>query len=66
MRIAVIGGGLFGSTAAIYAARAGHDVHLFEAKPSLMLGATAGTYARLHRGYHYPCLLYTSDAADEL
>jgi hypothetical protein len=54
MRIAVIGGGLFGSTAAIYAARAGHDVHLFEAKNGLMLGATAGTYARLHRGYHYP------------
>jgi hypothetical protein len=54
MRIAVIGGGLFGSTAAVYAARAGHDVHLFEAKNGLMLGATSGTYARLHRGYHYP------------
>jgi len=54
MRIAVVGGGLFGCTAAIHAARAGHDVHLFEAKPGLMLGATAGTFARLHRGAHYP------------
>jgi glycine/D-amino acid oxidase-like deaminating enzyme len=54
MRVAVVGGGLFGCTAAIYAARAGHDVHLFEVKPELMRGATAGTYSRLHRGYHYP------------
>ena len=54
MRIAVVGAGLFGCTAAIYAARAGHDVHLFEAKPELMCGATASTYSRLHRGYHYP------------
>lgn len=54
MRIAVIGGGLFGATAAIYAARAGHDVHLFEAKGQVMLGASAGTFGRLHRGAHYP------------
>src|SRR3990167_4015800 len=53
-RIAVVCGGLFGSTAAIHAARAGHEVHLFEARPDLMLGATAGTYSRLHRGAHYP------------
>jgi hypothetical protein len=54
MRIAVVGGGLFGSTAAIHAARAGHEVHLYEVKRDLMLGATAGTYSRLHRGFHYP------------
>lgn len=54
MRVAVIGGGLFGSTAAIHAARAGHEVHLYEARRDLMCGATAGTYSRLHRGYHYP------------
>lgn len=54
MRIAVIGGGLFGATAAIYAARAGHDVHLFEARDGLMQGASATNSARLHRGAHYP------------
>lgn len=54
MRIAVIGGGLFGCTAAVHLARAGHDVHLFEAKSELMCGATASTFARLHRGFHYP------------
>lgn len=54
MKIAVIGGGLFGSTAAIHLARAGHEVSLYDAKADLMCGATAATYSRLHRGYHYP------------
>ena len=54
LRVAIVGGGLFGCTAAILAARSGLDVHLFEAKPVLMSGATASTYSRLHRGYHYP------------
>lgn len=54
MKVAVIGGGLFGCTAAIHAARAGHDVTLYEAKSDLMCGATRATFARLHRGYHYP------------
>jgi glycine/D-amino acid oxidase-like deaminating enzyme len=54
MRICVIGAGLFGATAAIYAARAGHEVHLLEARDALMAGATASTFSRLHRGAHYP------------
>jgi hypothetical protein len=54
MRVCVIGGGLFGATAAILAARAGHEVHLYEAKRGLLMGATASTYSRLHRGFHYP------------
>lgn len=54
MRVAVIGGGLFGCTAAIHASRAGHIVHLYETKPRLMAGATSACYYRLHRGYHYP------------
>jgi glycine/D-amino acid oxidase-like deaminating enzyme len=54
MRVAVVGGGLFGCTAAIHAARAGHEVHLYEARHELVCGATAATYSRLHRGYHYP------------
>jgi hypothetical protein len=54
MRIAVIGGGLFGATAAIYAARAGHEVHLFEARDGLMQGASLTNSGRCHRGQHYP------------
>jgi hypothetical protein len=54
MRIAVIGGGLFGCTAAIHAAREGNDVHLFEPMNGLMLAASGCSYYRLHRGYHYP------------
>lgn len=54
MRVAVIGGGLFGCTAAVEAARAGHEVHLFEAKNDILRGASGHNQARLHEGYHYP------------
>lgn len=54
MRVAVVGAGLFGSTAALILSRAGHDVHLYEAKSAPMQGATAYSFNRLHRGYHYP------------
>lgn len=54
MRIAVIGGGIFGCTAAIHAARAEHEVHLFEKSDKLMQAASAVNQFRLHRGYHYP------------
>ncbi len=54
MKIAVIGGGLFGCTAAIYAARAGHKVTLFEKNSDIMQEATRVNQFRLHEGYHYP------------
>lgn len=54
MKIAVVGGGLFGCTAALVAAKVGHHVDLYEASGALMGGATAHGFARLHRGYHYP------------
>ena len=54
MRIAVIGAGLFGCTAAVYAARQGHDVDLFEKRSQIMSGASTHNQFRLHRGYHYP------------
>ena len=53
-RIAVIGGGIFGATAAICAARPGHDVHLFEQRQELLQAASGINQYRLHRGYHYP------------
>lgn len=54
MRVAVVGGGLFGCTVAIHAKRAGHEVHLFEIGHDIMQGASGRNYFRLHRGYHYP------------
>lgn len=54
MKIAVVGGGLFGCTAAIELARVGHSVELFEAGPALLAGASLANQYRLHEGYHYP------------
>jgi hypothetical protein len=54
MKIAVIGGGLFGCTAAVHAARAGHQVTIFDKNSGIMMGASACNQFRLHRGYHYP------------
>lgn len=54
MRIAIVGGGIFGCTAAIHAARAGHDVHLFEKRGDLLGAASGINQFRLHEGYHYP------------
>lgn len=53
-KVAVIGGGIFGTTAAIHAARAGHDVHIFEKRGALLQSASGINQYRLHRGYHYP------------
>ena len=54
MKIAVIGGGLFGCTSAIHLARAGCEVDLFEKNRHVMSGVSGSSYYRLHRGYHYP------------
>ena len=61
-RVAVIGGGIFGSTAAIYAARCGHEVHLFEKTSQLLQAASRINQYRLHSGYHYPRSPETADA----
>ncbi|HVE27900.1 MAG TPA: FAD-dependent oxidoreductase [Sporichthya sp.] len=54
MRVAVIGAGVFGATAAVELARTGAKVELFEARRDLLEGATGRCQARLHSGYHYP------------
>ncbi len=62
MRIAVVGGGLTGMTAARDLARSGVQVTLFESEPTL--GGLAGSFrvhgARLERFYHH---IFTSDTA---
>lgn len=54
MRIAVVGGGVFGCTAAVELALAGYKVDLFERHSDLMQGASRCNQGRLHMGYHYP------------
>jgi hypothetical protein len=53
-RVAVVGAGIFGVTAAVHLARAGHDVELFERSDRILSGASFANQYRLHRGYHYP------------
>jgi len=54
VKVAVIGGGIFGCTIAVDLARAGAKVDLFEARSDILIGATSRCQGRLHRGYHYP------------
>jgi hypothetical protein len=63
MRVAVVGGGVFGCTIAVDLARAGIEVDLFEAQSDILMGATDRCQARLHRGYHYPRSDSTAQAA---
>jgi glycine/D-amino acid oxidase-like deaminating enzyme len=59
-RVAVVGAGVFGVSAAVRLAEDGWEVDLFEAQRSIMNGATGNNVFRLHRGYHYPRSLDTA------
>ena len=59
-KIAVVGGGIFGATAALALSRFGR-VHLFEEHPSLMQEASYVNQYRHHWGYHYPRSLETTE-----
>jgi glycine/D-amino acid oxidase-like deaminating enzyme len=52
-RVAVLGGGIMGSCAALFLARRGIDVTLFEAQPALMDGASRWNEGKIHLGYLY-------------
>jgi hypothetical protein len=54
VRVAVVGGGLFGATTAVELARSGANVTLYERHDDLLMGATRANQGRIHRGYHYP------------
>lgn len=60
MRIAVIGAGIFGCTAALKLQKAGFQVTLFEEKSSIISCASRINQYRLHVGYHYPRSLETA------
>lgn len=54
MKVAVVGGGVFGAMTALRLEQAGHKVSIFERLPSLMMGASYNNQNRLHLGFHYP------------
>ena len=53
MKIAVIGGGIFGVTAALILST-NHSVELFEKNSDILKAASGSNQYRVHRGYHYP------------
>ena len=53
MRIAIIGGGIFGIASSIILAK-NHQVELFEKNSELLQSASGSNQFRVHRGYHYP------------
>lgn len=60
LKIAVVGAGVFGITAAVRLARRGYVVDLFEKRPQILMGASGINQYRLHRGHHYPRSLETA------
>ncbi len=52
--VGVVGAGVFGVTTALELAACGADVTLYERRANILEGATARSFFRLHRGYHYP------------
>ncbi len=65
VRVAVVGGGIFGVTAAVRLARAGYPVDLIERSRDLLMAASGINQFRLHRGYHYPRSPETSTSCQE-
>ena len=53
-KIAIVGGGVFGTTISWKLAEAGYNVELFEKKNDIFKCASSINQYRIHRGYHYP------------
>lgn len=54
LKIGIIGGGIFGVTAAIYLSNFAKKIIIFEKNKDILLGATKFNHNRHHYGYHYP------------
>ncbi len=54
MKIAVVGGGIFGVTIAWMLAKEKQSVDLYEKNKDILSAASGINQYRLHRGYHYP------------
>ena len=64
-KIAVVGGGIFGCTAAWTLAKEGYNVDLFEKNNDIITQASYVNQYRLHRGYHYPRSKETAQSSIE-
>ena len=53
-KIAIIGGGVFGTTVALRLSAAGFECVIYEQKKDILLSASRVNQYRFHRGYHYP------------
>ncbi len=53
-KVGIIGGGIFGCSAAIELKRRGFDVTIFERAGDILAGASTNNHLRHHFGYHYP------------
>ena len=62
-KIAVVGGGIFGCTAAWKLAKEGYDVTLYEKNDDIISQASNINQYRLHRGYHYPRSKQTAESS---
>lgn len=60
MKIAIVGGGIFGCVSALKLKREGFDVTVYEEKSSILRCASGVNQYRLHVGYHYPRSLETA------
>jgi glycine/D-amino acid oxidase-like deaminating enzyme len=63
LEIGVVGGGIFGVTAAVVLGRSRHSVTLFEEREELLRAASGVNQLRLHAGYHYPRSMETALAS---
>lgn len=59
-KIAVVGAGFFGLSAARFLAGSGNEITVFEKDEDAMLSASSLNQARVHAGYHYPRSLSTA------
>ena len=50
----IVGGGIYGTTAAIKLALAGYNVNLYEKEDDILTAASNINQYRVHKGYHYP------------
>ena len=62
-KVAVVGGGVFGCTAAWMLAKNGCEVDLFEKNSDIFSQASGINQYRLHQGYHYPRSIETALAS---